>query len=55
MVGVRMQKDCKRFIIEVDKEFHKRVKDRAIKRNITLRLWILRAIKQALKQEEQFD
>lgn len=45
----------KRFVIEVDEEFHKKIKERAKIRNITLRLWVLRAIKQALKQEEKYD
>lgn len=44
----------KRFVIDVDDEFHKKVKDRAKERNITLRKYILRAILQALKQEDKF-
>lgn len=45
----------KRLFVEVDEELHKIVKIRAIERNITLSKWILRAIKQALKQEQQYD
>ena len=45
----------KRFVIEVTEEFHKKIKDRAKKRNIALRKWILKAIVFALKQEEKFD
>ena len=41
--------------VDLPEEIIKAVKIRAIERNITLRTWILRAIKQALKHEEQYD
>jgi predicted HicB family RNase H-like nuclease len=45
----------KRLNCEIPEEILKAAKIRALERNITLRVWILRAIKQALKQEEQYD
>ena len=45
----------KRLSIDIPEELHKQIKIKAIKRNITLRVYILRAIKQAIKHEEQYD
>jgi len=45
----------KRLIVEVDEEFHAKVKAKALERNITIRKWIVRAILQALKQEEKYE
>jgi predicted HicB family RNase H-like nuclease len=45
----------KRLNIQIDEELHKEIKRRALERNITLRKWVLRAIKQAIKYEEQYD
>jgi predicted DNA binding CopG/RHH family protein len=45
----------KRLNVEIPEELLKAVKIRAIQRNITLRIWVLRAIKQALSNEEQYD
>ena len=41
----------KALVIEVTPEFHRLVKYRAKERNITIRLWVIRAIKKYLKQE----
>jgi len=45
----------KRLNIEIEEELLKNVKIRAIEKNITLRRWILRAIIQQIKQEEQYQ
>jgi len=45
----------KRLIVEVDEEFHAKIKTKAQSRNITIRKWIVRAILQALKQEEKYE
>jgi hypothetical protein len=39
----------------VTEEFHAKIKAMAIKRNITIRKWVVRAILQALKIEEKYD
>jgi predicted HicB family RNase H-like nuclease len=45
----------KRIVLDVSPEDHAKVKIQAIKRNISMRTWVLRAINQALKQEEKFE
>lgn len=50
-----MPKEPKRFVIEVTDKLHAEVKQRAKEKNITLRVWVLRAIMQAIKQEEQYQ
>jgi hypothetical protein len=45
----------KRMNVDIPEELLKQIKIRAIERNITLRVWVLRAMKQALKHEEQYD
>jgi hypothetical protein len=45
----------KRIIIEVNEDYHAKVKIRAIERNITMRKWVVRAIDLALKREELGD
>jgi hypothetical protein len=45
----------KRLVIEVTEEFHERVKKISLKRNITIRKWVVRAILQALQQEEKHE
>jgi predicted HicB family RNase H-like nuclease len=45
----------KRLNLQIDEELLKEIKKRAINRNITLRKWVLRAIKQAIKYEEQYE
>ena len=45
----------KRLNIEIDEELHKEIKLRALERNITLRKYILRAIKQQIKYEQQYE
>ena len=45
----------KRLVIEVNEEFHAKVKAQALKRNITIRKWVVRAILQALKVEEKYE
>lgn len=44
-----------RLVIEVDEDFHAKVKRRATERNITIRKWVVRAIDQALKREALGD
>lgn len=45
----------KRLVLEIDEELHKEIKRRALERNITLRRWVLRAIKQQIKYEQQYE
>lgn len=45
----------KRLVIEVNEDFHKRIKAIAALRNITIRKWVVRAILQALKNEEKYE
>jgi len=37
---------------DIDPELHKRIKIAAIKRNISMNLWLIRAIYRALQKEE---
>lgn len=45
----------KRLVLDIDEELHKEIKRRALERNITLRRWVLRAIKQQIKYEQQYE
>lgn len=45
----------KKLSAEVDLEFFQEVKQRALKRNISLRLWILRAIMEQIRKEKQYE
>lgn len=45
----------KRLNIEVDELTHQAVKEIALKRNITIRKWIIRVIIEALKKEQQYN
>jgi Iap family predicted aminopeptidase len=54
----RLQKnglELKRLNIEICAEDLKTIKLRALERNITLRKWILRAIKNQITAEKQFE
>lgn len=43
----------KRFIIEVNDEWHQKVKIHTVERNISIRAWIMQAIVALVKQEEE--
>lgn len=45
----------KRLNLEINEELLKEIKIRALERNITLRKWVLRAILQQIKYEQQYE
>lgn len=45
----------KRLLLDVEDEFYNKVKKQVKARNITLKKWILRAILNQLRIEEQFE
>ena len=49
-----MKKTKKRLIVEVGSRLHKKIKLLAVNRNITMRTWLIRAIVEAIKEEERF-
>lgn len=57
--GVKMEekklKNQSRFIFDMAKDLHTEVKVIAARRNISMSLWVTRAIYEALKKEKQFD
>lgn len=48
-------KPLKRLAIEVDAEFHTEIKKRAAERQISLRMWVVRAIMEAIRREKQYE
>jgi hypothetical protein len=45
----------KRILIDVTEDMHTKVKKHAVERNITMRIWVTRALQEALRREEQFE
>ena len=50
-----IKKKPKRLVIDIPEDLHTRVKLRATTRNITIRLWVLRALIFALTKEEKYE
>lgn len=50
-----MDKNIKRIVIDLPKDIAIEIKILALKRNITLRKWLLRIIIDAIKEEHRFD
>lgn len=48
-----VRKGPKRLVIDISEEFHKRLKEGALKRNITLRRYVLRMLERGLMQEDK--
>jgi predicted HicB family RNase H-like nuclease len=51
-ISEKGRKSPKRILIDVPEEVHKAVKEKAAGRNVTLRRWVLQAIKMRLDREE---
>jgi predicted HicB family RNase H-like nuclease len=49
------KKSKKRLVIEVDDRMHETIKDRANHRHVTIRKWVLRALLEAIKKEQQYE
>jgi len=49
------EKNLKKLILEVESDTHKEIKVRAAERNISMRLWVLRAIAEAIRKEQQYE
>ena len=45
----------KQLLINMTDEFHKEIKIRAAHRNISMTRWVLQAIRDRIKKEQQFD
>lgn len=45
----------KQMAFNIDIKLHQQIRIQAAKRNITMNLWIIRAIEEYLKKEIQFD
>lgn len=54
MVDENHSKTQKRFIFNLSKDLHAQIKSRAAYRNISMRKWIIRAIYDAIKKEDQY-
>lgn len=48
-------KTSKQLLIEIPVHLHSEIKIRATQRNITMRLWILRAIINAINNEKKYE
>ena len=44
----------KRLVIEIPEKFHKRIKELACMRNITMRTWCIRELFKGVHQQEQY-
>ena len=44
----------KRLTVEIDENMHHRIRLRASLRNVTIRLWVLRVLTEALLKEERY-
>lgn len=51
----KKRKSPKRLIIDIPEELHQQIKIRAIKRNISMRTWSIRALIIAIKKEQEHD
>jgi predicted HicB family RNase H-like nuclease len=45
----------KRLTLDIDENMHAEVKSRAARRNIPLRLWVYRALLEAINKEKQYE
>ena len=49
------RKGPKRLTIDINEEMHKQIKMLAIKRNITLRTWLVRLIVNGIQEEKKYE
>lgn len=54
-IGVKMKQGIKRLVLDIDEQLHTAVKLHAVKRNITMRKYAMRAILRAIKEDERFE
>ena len=52
MEEFKTRKTPKRLLIDIPEDVHKLIKERALFRNMTMRRWVLQAIKMRLDREE---
>mgnify|MGYP001591354676 CR=1 FL=1 len=52
---LKSRKTPKRLLIDISEEEHFLIKEKALFRNITMRKWIMRAIKEQLKKEQAYE
>lgn len=45
----------KQLIIEINENLHKQLKARALNNNMTLKMWVLSAILEKIKNEKQYE
>lgn len=50
-----MKQTPKRLLIDIPIDLHKEIKVRAAVKNITLKVWVLRAIFEAIKTEKSYE
>jgi hypothetical protein len=49
------RKSPKRLTLNIPEDYHKELKIRSVMRNITLTEWVLRAIREAIAKEQQYE
>ncbi len=49
------EKKYKRIVLDVPIEFHMDIKRRALDRNISIKLWAIRALKEKIIKEGQYE
>jgi len=54
-IGDTMDDKLKRIVLEVDINLHSEAKQRAARRNISMKSWICRAIMAQIKREQQYE
>ncbi len=50
---IKELKDPVNIIVKVGTDIHKEIKMRAIKRNMTIKMWVLQAIFEKMKKEDE--
>lgn len=48
------RKSPKRLILNIDEKTHHTIREKALAKNITLRVWVLRAIHHQMRKEDQY-
>lgn len=51
----KQRKGPKRLIVDINEEEHAEIKSRAAKRHIPMRVWVHRALIEAIKKEQIYD
>ena len=45
----------KRLLLDITEDQHREIKMRAVKRNITIKKWVMRAIAEAIAKEKKYE